>query len=182
VKVLAIDPGPSCSALVLWNGTQIVDHKYEANELMLLYLHSYFNTITPINSVAMVIEQVKSYGMAVGETIFDTVFWSGRFYEAWNGSKFLLPRLEVKMHLCHDSKAKDTNIRQALRDRFGEPFYKEIMMNSDGVVKYKAGINKGKPKMVTLPNKTYDSIAGDEWAAFALAVTWYDTKRVGGNL
>lgn len=30
-----------------------------------------------------------------------------------------IPRLKVKVHLCHDSRAKDANIRQAILDRFG---------------------------------------------------------------
>jgi len=66
----------------------------------------------------MVIEQVRSYGMPVGATVFDTVFWSGRFCQAWPNEFHQMPRLKVKQHICHDSRAKDSNIIQALVDRF----------------------------------------------------------------
>ena len=69
------------------------------------------------------IEMVASYGMAVGATVFETVWWSGRFTEAWAGWNDGLPirvyRKDVKLHLCGSVRAKDTNIRQALIDRYG---------------------------------------------------------------
>ena len=67
----------------------------------------------------LVIEQVESYGMPVGREVFETVFWSGRFVEAWGGTFALMPRREVKLHLCRSSKATDGTIRQALIDLFG---------------------------------------------------------------
>ncbi len=64
-------------------------------------------------------------GMAVGREVFATVFWSGRFAQAWSehhgngGTWSMLPRRAVKLALCSSMKAKDTNIRQALLDRYG---------------------------------------------------------------
>ena len=103
----------------------------------------------------MVIEMVASYGMAVGETVFETVFWIGRFFQAYDGKAHRLYRKDVKMHLCHSMRAKGSNITQALRDRFGE-----------------------KPTK-TRPNPIFGDIKlkGHEWQAFALAVTWWDLNR-----
>ena len=100
------------------------------------------------------IEKIASYGMAVGETTFKTVYWSGRFAEAYGAERVhRVPRLAVKLHVCHDSRAKDANIRQALIDRFG-----------------------GKEKAIgkkASPGQLY-AVSGDLWAALSLAITWFD--------
>jgi hypothetical protein len=98
----------------------------------------------------VVIEKICSYGMAVGEEVFETVYWSGRFAQAAGGNVGRLPRLKVKLQLCRDSKAKDANIRQALIDRFGGS----------------AAIKKGGP---------LHKVSGDVWAALGVAVTWEET-------
>jgi len=148
--ILAIDPGPVKSSAVLWNGNQILGIWTDKNELL---LHDLF-TVAPVITV---IEQIKSYGMAVGETVFQTVFWAGRFAEAaFRCEGFeMMPRMDVKMHICGSSRAKDGNIIQALRDRFGE-----------------------KPSK-TKPNPVYNGFkpAADEWQAWALSVTWWDKNH-----
>ena len=56
--------------------------------------------------------------MPVGAEVFETVYWSGRFAEAYGVEHVeRITRVDVKMHLCHTSRAKDGNIRQALIDR-----------------------------------------------------------------
>lgn len=70
----------------------------------------------------LVIEMIASYGMAVGQTVFETCVWIGRFVEiaSFNNIKIeYIYRKDEKMNLCHSMKAKDSNIRQALIDRFG---------------------------------------------------------------
>jgi hypothetical protein len=106
---------------------------------------------------AVAIEQIASYGMPVGAEVFETVFWSGRFAEAAYARMrrvTRIPRMEVKMHLCHNSRAKDANIRQALIDRLGAPGTKKA------------------------PGTTY-GIKADEWAALAVAVTFSDKRSTG---
>jgi len=148
MRVLAIDPGPVESAYVQWDGENIEGFGLEDNEAMLDLVSSVGEA--PKN---MVIEQVRSYGMPVGATVFDTVFWTGRFCQAWHGDFWLVPRIEIKQHICHDSRAKDSNIRQALIDRF-EPDLKPRQRPK--------GILKGVKK--------------DIWQAFALAVFFVDVR------
>ena len=134
-SILAIDPGTEKSGVIFWhdgivNGgraKEVVDNW----ELLRRIRDGEY----PSSHFA--IEQICSYGMAVGKETFKTVEWSGRFIEAWamNTSSALdyyikqeiephilrLPRLDIKVHLCGTAKAKDANIRQALIDRLGEP-------------------------------------------------------------
>ena len=153
--ILAIDPGPEQSAYVWWDGREIIHHIIYPNE-------SFDEPICMVdNRGTLVIEQIKSYGMAVSDSIFDTVFWSGRICQYWEdtvGAFERMPRMDVKMHLCHDSRAKDSNIRQALIDRF-EPHL----------------VGKQRPKGIL------KGIAKDEWAALALAVTWWDLNTKEGE-
>jgi hypothetical protein len=140
--LLALDPGPVKTALVRWDGRAVTLKTYAENDAVLAQLRERSARGEPL-----AIEQVASYGMPVGVEVFETVYWSGRFAEAYGIERVRrIPRLKVKLHLCHDSRAKDGNIRQALIDRFG-----------------KAGTKKA-------PGMLY-GISGDLWAALALAVT-----------
>jgi hypothetical protein len=119
VRLLAIDPGSEQSAWLIWDDDagKPLEMGIQPNEKV-LELCRYM----PAEAVA--IEKVASYGMAVGAEVFETVFWSGRYAEAFchSGLPLYRPsRMAIKMHLCHNSRAKDANIRQALVDRFTQP-------------------------------------------------------------
>ncbi len=150
--ILAVDPAPETSAFVKWDGLNILDFG--------MFKNIEQPDIKPdLLPDILVIEKIESYGMAVGASVFETCIWIGRFIEKWLHGEcktkpwFLLPRREVKLHLCGSARAKDSNIRQALVDRFGEPGTKK----HPGPVTY--GISK------------------DCWSALALAVTYYDTHK-----
>jgi len=69
------------------------------------------------------LEAIESYGMAVGREVFETVFWTGRLFEAATrrgATVSRLPRKTIKIHLCGSARAQDSNIRVALCDRFGQ--------------------------------------------------------------
>lgn len=71
----------------------------------------------------LAIEMVASYGMPVGKEVFDTCVWIGRFVQENDKigkNYYYIYRKDEKMNICNSMKAKDSNIRQALIDRFGE--------------------------------------------------------------
>lgn len=159
MTVLAIDPGTHESQLLVWDGKRVLTHHFSANNEFIQSLGKFW--LADEGSYA-VIESVASYGLAVGAEVFDTCYWGGRFYERISRHSLvrLVPRMTVKMHLCHSAKAKDANIRQALIDRFGG--------------KDKAIGNKANPGVLY-------GVKSHGWAALALAVTAYDLGREIGR-
>lgn len=140
---MAIDPGTTESAWVLWGKGRILDCRKEANDSLLLRLRT---SPWPVDRVA--IEMISSYGMAVGEEVFETVRWIGRFQQAWHkpDDVLLVKRMDVKMHMCNSPRATDANIRQRCIDLFGKPGTKKA------------------------PGPTY-GLAGDMWQALGVAAT-----------
>ena len=163
MRVLGIDPGFTESAFVVIGPDGAPgDFGIEANDVLLQRLRRYeaevnqpFHFVTPS---AIVIEQVASFGMPVGAEVFETVFWTGRFAEAARTIPVhRITRLQVKMHLCHNSRAKDGNVRQALIDRFG------------------GSTAKGTKKA---PGPLY-GISRDVWSALAVGLTFWDAQQPG---
>ena len=152
MKLLAIDPGPVQSAwVILDTGSKtILGHGITANYALKAAMQEE-------QAGRLVIEGVQSYGMAVGRSVFETVFWIGRFVEAWGRQFDLIYRSDVKACLCHDSRAKDTNIRAALIDMFG-------------------GSRKEAIGIKSAPGPLY-GIKRDMWSALAVALTWVDTRK-----
>lgn len=149
MRILAIDPGTRESAYIVFDSEEPpsrCEHDKIENARMIRVIGR-----TPCDALA--VEMVQSFGMAVGASVFETCVWIGRFIQAYNwftpGEATRIYRSEVKSHLCHSSRAKDANIRQALIDRFGAP---------------------GKKKD---PGGTY-GIKGDVWSALAVAVVFLD--------
>src|SRR5262245_53344179 len=115
MNVYAIDPGYERSALVVFDGQRVINHATLATSELLRVIGGH------IGDSVLVVEQIASFGMPVGAEVFETVFWSGRFIQAWAGLVPLMPwarvkRHEVKSALCRNQRAKDPHIRQALLD------------------------------------------------------------------
>lgn len=157
-KILAIDPGNIVSAYTLFDvyDYRIVNQQIRDNEDML--------KIIIMSSVeAVVIERIKSYGMAVGASVFETCEWVGRFTQcAISNNKKVeyLSRQEIKKHLCNSMKAKDANIRCALIDKF-EPL---------GGGKIPQVGNKKNPGPLYCTAK-------DMWSSLAVAVTFTELNK-----
>jgi hypothetical protein len=122
--ILAIDPGNGQSAYVT------IDHDLRPVRFAKIQNRHLVDALREEPVLAadrFAIEMVASYGMSVGADIFETCVWIGRFAEAialrTGHEPFLITRHPVKLHHCHDSRAKDSNIVQALVDRFapGQP-------------------------------------------------------------
>ena len=153
--LLAIDPGTENSAWVQFDAAKriILGHGKEQNYFLLSRLSDEFEHV--------VIEQVQSYGKPVGQEVFTTVWWCGRFWEhAVNAGSCCVhvPRRDVKMHLCGTIKGiNDAVIRQRLIDLFGPGREKAI------------GTKKNQGPLYGLK--------ADEWQALAIAVTFAETKH-----
>lgn len=121
--VFAIDPGTDQSAYVLWSGCapRVEECAILPNEELNQLIRTYHWGDAPVSCA---IEMVASYGMPVGREVFETVLWIGRFYESWcrrfDCDPLLVYRKDVKVHHCGTAKAKDANIAQALKDRYGK--------------------------------------------------------------
>jgi hypothetical protein len=154
-QFLAIDPGPKQSALLYFNartgqpGAMAIAPNDQVRADIMQF------------DLPVVVEMVASYGMAVGKDVFETVYWIGRFCEAAEpAGHHRVFRMAVKTHLCHDSRAKDANIRQALIDRF-------------------PATGGGKTPQVgtkAQPGPLY-GIKSHLWAALAVAVTFADKQE-----
>lgn len=147
--IVAIDPGPTKSAWVVWDGKTILSSQITENEFVVSEIHA--NTPWVGLAPVLVVEMIASYGMPVGKEVFETCVWIGRFIETWGGDWKLVYRKDVKSHLCGSARAKDSNVRQALIDRLGPPGTKKK------------------------PGATY-GMRGDLWQALAVAVTAYEVR------
>lgn len=112
--ILAIDPGTTQSGwCVLLDGNRVTASGVSPN-------NDVARMIADHAAYDLAIEMIASYGMAVGKEVFETCVWIGRFMECYYDPDRvrLVYRRDVKMHLCGNTKAKDTNIRQAIIDLF----------------------------------------------------------------
>lgn len=162
-RLLAIDPGDLESALLVYDTETRAPVWWEKmpNEKALRKISPARQFPNKYGHV-LAVEMIASYGMPVGQTTFETCLWVGRFIERWAiGLRpwLMVYRLDVKMHLCGNSRAKDANIRQALIDRYGPGRAAAIGRKAT-------------------PGPLY-GISGDGWAALGVAVTAAET-RLGG--
>ena len=157
-KILAIDPGTYKSAFVLYSNGEIEESGIYQNDDMLaiIYKFSYDH---------FAVEMIASYGMPVGKSVFETCVWIGRFIQRFKETprvsrpKFhYVYRKAVKMHLCGSTRAKDSNIRQAIIDRY-------------------PATGGGKTPQIGIKNKKGPlyGISKDVWAALAVAITFDET-------
>lgn len=111
MNIFAIDPGPTDSAFVQWDG-KVIDHGHLNNyEMRQLLIGREYDIVA--------CEMVASYGMAVGASVFDTCRWVGRFEEVAMKDTILCYRKDIKMYLCRTMRSKDKDIRQALLTMVG---------------------------------------------------------------
>ena len=164
MRILAIDPGNTESGYAVIDSTtcRAIAIGKTSNEQLLDRLFEWLDGGEGIVD-HISIEMIKSYGMPVGAEVFETCVWIGRFaqvvdsFGAFGMPCDLVYRADVKLHLCHTTKAKDANITQALIDRFaaGEP-------------------NRGKGTKAD-PGWFF-GFKADIWQAYALAVLTADTR------
>jgi len=163
--ILAIDPGNEQSAWVILDTSslELLAKGQEDNKQVRALLP---NRLQAFKVQLVVIEMVASYGMPVGKTVFETCVAIGRFHEIAEPRVDLVTwayRLDVKLAICQDSRAKDANIRQALLDLYPP---------SGGGSTPQIGTKKE-------PGPLY-GVSKDIWAALAVGV--FASKKYGGIL
>ena len=141
---IGIDPGPTEHGVVWFTGRKVVraenlttDQLVSAVSDNLFYLFA--------------CEMVTCFGMPVGREVFETVLQIGRLQQSLEGMR-LIPRLDIKMHVCGNAGAKDPNVRQALIDKLGP-----------------VGTKRS-------PGPCY-GISNHLWAALAVAVTAFEVEQ-----
>lgn len=149
MNILAIDPGNIETAYCVIDVETLrpIEFGKISNEKLINYIPN-----LKVNDMA--IEMIASYGMPVGKEVFETCVWIGKFLERMdNIAKNIdyVYRMEEKMHICNNPRARDATIKKALIDRFGE---------------------KGTKKN---PGWFY-GFSADVWQAYAVGITYIETK------
>ncbi len=104
--ILSIDPGNVESAYCFLRGDGKIGSfgkvpNKRILEIVDLPLHNY-----------IVCECIMSYGMPAGASLFDTCTFIGQIIERASQKQHtvtLMPRIQVKSHICHSGKATDSN-------------------------------------------------------------------------
>jgi len=113
MNLLCIDPGPKKSGVIIFDGNHILFNVSDMGNDDIIEYNDFYSCRH------LAIEGVACYGMAVGASVFNTCISIGRFIQAFKGmQQTIIYRKDVKMCLCHNMRAKDANIRQAILDRF----------------------------------------------------------------
>lgn len=155
-RVLSIDPGDRYSAYTLLApDRKPLDFGKVPNDDLRVMLR---DNLT-IQADLVGVEMIASYGMPVGREVFETCVWIGRFVEVLADAGIphqLVYRRDVKLHHCGVLRAKDSNVRQALVDRFA------------------GGVRNGGKGVKAEPGWFY-GFAADVWQAYAVGVYLADT-------
>jgi hypothetical protein len=147
--VIGIDPGTKQSAYVAWDGQWIQELGTEPNPQVAKYLRDVGRRTG--RDTCVVFEAIESYGMPIGKETLETVFWTGRLF-------------------------------QIARDTIGP---KQVSRLPRRAVKkhLKLGKGSGDPQVRAALIRRYRhpndwrGLKSHQWAAFALAVCWWETER-----
>lgn len=152
-KILAIDPGNTQSGVAI-----IKMPDFHLEWFGKLQNEDVFKVVKRYDFDEVAIEMVACYGMPVGKDVFETCLWIGRFIEQLKEHKIsFVYRKEEKIHLCGSMKAKDSNIKQALVNRYAKHDFKS---------------GKGTKK----DPDTFYGVSKDVWQAVAVGVTHYEKE------
>ena len=158
-RVLAIDPDPNGGSWVLFREDQSIQaHGWQTPIVELA-------DFAALRADHVVVEGFQSYGMPVGASTFETVKCIGELRCACRLSKIPLElddeltRPKLKAALCHDSRAKDPNVRAALIDLYG-------------------GDKRTAVGLKASPGPLY-GVSKDVWSALALGIVWLSLHGLG---
>jgi hypothetical protein len=157
--VLALDPGTYKTGWVLYDmRTSRIVEKDDGQPILTQAVTKQMGVtdneklleLLRVSTFPIVCEMVGHYGtgMSVGKTVFETCIWIGRFKEACKAQDFTtVLRKTGVTYMCGSSKAKDTNVKQALwdLDRFGGNELKAVGGKKCPKCKGKGWCGAGRP-------------------------------------
>lgn len=156
MKVFAIDPGNEQSAYCVMNNKyELLEFKKLPNKECMDKMLEWLDNVDTV-----VIERMMNYSNNVGQSVFITCEWIGRFAqeaEKKTNVNYVF-RKDEKMYLCQTMKANDSAIRHALIDRFAKHDFK---------------FGRGTAKQ----KDYFYGVAHDCWSAIAIAVTHLDMLK-----
>ena len=162
MNILTLDPGTTHTAWMLYDTARQLPVKFDwvENSDILVILE---NNGGDLSFNHVVCEGIQSYGMPVGRETFETCIWIGRFMQlADNRVPFqIMYRRDVKLNLCNSVRAKDSNVRQALLDRFPA---------TGGGKTPQVGTKAARGPLY--------GVSKHVWSTLAIAVTWCDCARL----
>jgi hypothetical protein len=188
--ILAIDPGNTQSGWVLGTPDKTVlgglimdEYGITPNIELRQQIHA---GEFDCKNTRLVIETPKPRGMPTAGEEMETLIAIGRFIQLWmiaGGRWSFVFRQDVKLHLTGSSKAKDGNISQAIKDRFGgeQKSIKCLQCKGRG----KLGLGKNRQNCATCQGSGLFKGAGPlhgvtshVYAALGVALWWADKKVV----
>ncbi len=183
--ILAIDPGPEMSAWILYNGKEPGLSRHQENALLEQEI-----CLAYIRGAALVYEEIVFAGIATLQSmghILKTSEWIGRFKQTYHhdANCFGVTNREIRLHLCGTMRANGTAISAALYDRYGG-YNKAVGGKKCETCKGKCwrGRGRAKHKCETCSGRGYKYPPGPMHgmnkhvrSAYAVAVTWWETRR-----
>lgn len=114
MKILGVDPGTHESGYVVYQDGRVLEAGIIPNHEMLA-------RVAANDCDVLAIEKMVSYGRAVGQEVFDTCEWAGRFRQVWGcpDESLSITRLEVKKRLGLKGSANDAAVNKRLLEVVG---------------------------------------------------------------
>ena len=189
--ILAVDPGPESSGVVLYGGEShqlFYSGDMENRQLLLnmrqggaIAVDCGDGTHTFVTPHFFAIEDIVSMGMAVGKTTFGTCKWIGRFIEAYENSTgtnsdldkiaHLVSRRDVKVVLAGGNTYEDpvTGARRTVNDSFIKQLIRDRFEPTGGGKNPTVGTKKEPGPLFGLK--------AHSWSAMAVALTFKEIRK-----
>lgn len=179
MRVVGVDPGTTHSAAVLLVEGRIewFDFMPNGDLVALMRNRNQWLSVKHPGLPDLAIEMIESQGFAVGRETFETVYWIGRFAEAWStmgrwhAKVTRIGRSKVKLAATGRASCKDKHVRAAMIERYGCPKGERCP-----ICKGKGWVGRGRPTCETCGGSgwlrepaTTKGMVSHHWQALATA-------------
>jgi hypothetical protein len=188
--LIAIDPGNKISGWVVFFPVDedddmpfgVVGFGRTENKTLRQQLRDVTKSVR--NGSRLVIEMPRARGMPTANEEFLTCVEIGKFLMAWGGPWSFAFRMDIKLAICGQARATDSNVRTALIDIFGGK-QKAVGGKKCTKCKGKGWVGVGRPTCPKCGGAKWEQppgplhgMAEDEWAALAVAAWWMQEGKV----